>query len=94
MYINGRKITIEELEALANKLIGSLIDDLYNNIKKDGIQKHIPGPKKRQKSVLDKMIQYYISTEEYEKCAYIHNLIETIFINPLKTKNNGKSKKE
>ena len=38
------------------------------------------------------MIQYYISTEEYEKCAYVHNLIETIFINPLKTKNNGKSK--
>ena len=49
MYINGKKITIEELEALANKLIGSLIDDLYNNIKKDGIGVSIPGPKKRQK---------------------------------------------
>ena len=94
MYINGKKVTIEELEALANKLIGSLIDDLYNNIKRNGIGQNIPGPKKRQKSVLNKMIQYYISTEEYEKCAYIHKMIEALYINPLKTKNNGKSKSE
>ena len=48
MYINGRKITLDELEQLANNLIGSLIDDLYEGIQKDGIKENIPGDNKKQ----------------------------------------------
>ena len=76
MYINGRKITLDELEQLANKLIGSLIDDLYDNIVKDGIEKHVPGVKKKQRSVLNKMIEHYVEREEYERCAILRDLIK------------------
>ena len=76
MYINGRKITLDELEQLANKLIGSLIDDLYDNIVKDGIQKHVPGVKNKQRSVLNKMIEHYVEREEYERCAILRDLIK------------------
>ena len=76
MYINGRKITLDELEQLANKLIGSLIDDLYDNIVKDGIEEHVPGVKKKQRSVLNKMIEHYVEREEYERCAILRDLIK------------------
>ena len=75
MYINGRKITLDELEQLANNLIGSLIDDLYEGIQKDGIKENIPGDNKKQISVLNKMIEHYIEREEYEKCAFLRDQI-------------------
>ena len=75
MYINGRKITLDELEQLANNLIGSLIDDLYEGIQTDGIKENIPGDNKKQISVLNKMIEHYIEREEYEKCANLRDLI-------------------
>ena len=40
MYINGKRITLDELESLANKLIGSIIDDLYNEIGRRAIREH------------------------------------------------------
>ena len=76
MYINGKKITLEELEQLANNLIGSLIDDLYDNILKDGIEEHVPGIKKKQRSVLNKMIEHYVEREEYERCAILRDMIK------------------
>ena len=76
MYINGRKITLDELEELANNLIGSLIDDLYDNILKDGIKEHVPGVKKKQRSVLNKMIEHYVEREEYERCAILRDMIK------------------
>ena len=54
MYINGRKITIEELERMANKLIGALLDDLFKEIQKKGLQDACPYPKKQQKAALSK----------------------------------------
>ena len=75
MYINGRKITLDDLQALTNNLIGSLINDLYNEIKKSGIKDSIPGDTKKQLSILNKMMKYYISREQYEKCAVIRDLI-------------------
>ena len=76
MYINGRKITLEELEQLAKNLIGSLIDDLYDDIIRDGIEKHVPDKNKKQRSVLNKMIEHYIEREEYEKCATLRDMIK------------------
>tara|TARA_B100001094_G_C18164580_1_gene791292 strand:+ start:2083 stop:2316 length:234 start_codon:yes stop_codon:yes gene_type:complete len=76
MYINGRKITIEDLESLTHNLIGCLIDDLYEGIIQDGIQKHVPGVKKKQRSVLNKMIEHYVEREEYERCAILRDKIK------------------
>ena len=75
MYINGKKITLEELQELADKLIGSLIDDLFESIDKDGLAVAIPGDRDKQISVLKKMMKYYIEREQYEKCAAIRDLI-------------------
>tara|TARA_R100000005_G_C4990553_1_gene197989 strand:+ start:1277 stop:1525 length:249 start_codon:yes stop_codon:yes gene_type:complete len=75
MYINGRKITLDDLQALTNNLIGSLINDLYNEIKKSGIKDSIPGDTKKQLSILNKMIEHYIEREEYEKCAFLRDQI-------------------
>jgi hypothetical protein len=75
MYINGRKITLEELQQLADNLVGSLIDDIYESIVKDGIDAACPGPKDRQIGVINKMIQHYVDLEEYEKCAYLRDKI-------------------
>tara|TARA_R110000744_G_scaffold131169_5_gene239202 strand:- start:786 stop:1019 length:234 start_codon:yes stop_codon:yes gene_type:complete len=75
MYINGRKITLEDLEQLTENLISSLIDDLYTNILRDGIEDHVPGVKKKQRSILNKMIEHYVEREEYEKCATLRDMI-------------------
>jgi len=75
MYINGKRITLDELESLANKLILSIIDDLFECIEKDGLAKAVPGDKDKQLSVLKKMMKYYIEREEYEKCASLRDLI-------------------
>jgi len=76
MYINGRKITLEDLEQLTENLISSLIDDLYINILEDGIEEHVPGVKKKQRSILNKMIEHYVEREEYEKCATLRDMIK------------------
>ena len=75
MYINGRKITLEDLEALTDNLIGALINDLYKSIQEDGIEISIPGDKQKQLSVLNKMITHYVEREEYEKCAQLRDII-------------------
>jgi len=76
MYINGRKITLEDLELMAERLIGSLIDDVYNSIQKNGVAEAIPGSIEQQVSVLKKMMKYYVDSEQYEKCAAIRDLIK------------------
>ena len=75
MYINGRKITLEELQEITDKLIGSLINDLYDAVDKDGIAEAIPGSPDKQLSILNKMMKYYVDREQYEKCAAIRDLI-------------------
>ena len=75
MYINGRKITLDDLQALTNNLIGSLINDLYDEIKASGIKDSIPGDTKKQLSILNRMVDHYIEREEYEKCAFLRDQI-------------------
>tara|TARA_A100001201_G_C4070299_1_gene195593 strand:+ start:122 stop:370 length:249 start_codon:yes stop_codon:yes gene_type:complete len=75
MYINGKKVTIEQLEELADKLIGTLIDDIYKSIDEDGVELAVPGPPKKQVAILNKILKYYIKREEYEKCATLRDLI-------------------
>ena len=78
MYINGRKITIEELQQLANKLIGTLLNDLYDQIQEKGLKEGCPYPKKQQKAALSKMMEFYIEQEEYEKCAVVRDILKKL----------------
>ena len=73
MYINGRKITLDQLEELTHNLIGAIIDDLYNIIITDGIDQAVPGDKAKQHSIINKMIEYYVEGEQYEKCAVLRD---------------------
>tara|TARA_B110000211_G_scaffold173257_1_gene195694 strand:- start:2163 stop:2432 length:270 start_codon:yes stop_codon:yes gene_type:complete len=76
MYINGRKITLDQLEELTQNLIGALINDIYDTIITDGIDVAIPGVKKKQLSMINKMIEYYVEGEQYEKCAVLRDKIK------------------
>ena len=88
MYINGRKISLEELQHIADKLVGSLINEMYENILKDGLDICIPGTQYKQRQILKKMERHYIHTEQYEKCAVLRDIIKSNF--NLKNKKNGK----
>ena len=68
-----------------NKLIDKLVRDNYNSIEENGIdivksrvslldEKSI----KQLKDTLDFMIQYFIESEEYEKCAVLNKYVELI----------------
>jgi len=78
MYINGRKITIEELQRMANKLIGAMLDNLYDDIQRDGLDKALPHSKIKKRAALSKMMEFYIDQEEYEKCSVVRDLLKTI----------------
>ena len=79
MYINGRKVTLEELEQLTDNLISGLILDLYDNIMTDGVDLSIPGTPYKQRQILRKMERHFVGMEEYEKCAVIRDLIKQKF---------------
>jgi len=91
MYINGRKITLHELRNIADKLIGSLIDDLYKTITTEGIQA-VEKKKSNQIDLLKQLLQHFINAEEYEKCAYIRDLLNKYKLT--KTTKNGIHKKK
>ncbi len=74
MYINGRKISLDELQEFTNKLIGTLVDDLYTTVTTEGVESIFPSDKYNQDKLLRKMLEFYEEQEQYEKCAEIHKL--------------------
>ena len=90
MYINGRKITLNELRDIVDRLFGSLINDLYKTITTDGIEA-VEKKKSNQIDILKQLMQHFITTEEYEKCAYIRDLLNKY--KPKTTKNVNDKKK-
>tara|TARA_R100001015_G_C4616782_1_gene172989 strand:- start:63 stop:299 length:237 start_codon:yes stop_codon:yes gene_type:complete len=74
MYINGKKISLEQLETFTNNLITGLIDDLYKSVISDGVDSIFPNDTYNQQKLIKKMLEYYIEHEEYEKCAKLHKL--------------------
>ena len=88
MYINGRKITIEDLQNIADSLVSNLIDEVYSNILADGLDIACPGNKHKQRSILKKMMNHYVNIEQYEKCAVLRDMIQNNF--NLKNNKNGK----
>jgi len=74
MYLNDRKMSMEDLERFTNRLIGCLIDNLYDTIVEEGIQSVYPDDEYNQEKLLRKMEEHYVSTEQYEKCAVLTKL--------------------
>mgnify|MGYP003149352113 CR=1 FL=1 len=74
MYINGRELSLEELEQFTHKLLAHLIDDLYNTVINDGAASIFPGDEAQQHKLIKKMIEHYIDTEQYERCAVLSEL--------------------
>lgn len=68
-----------------NKLIDKLVRDNYSSIEKSGIdivktRMHLLNDRslKQLKDTLDFMIQYFVESEEYEKCAVLNKYVEMI----------------
>ena len=83
-------ISLEDFEAKAKKpvMMRSLVTNIASGIKEElesvniaEIKNHdviISVPKDEWKSGLKNAMEYYIKTEEYEKCSKIQKLIEKI----------------
>ena len=74
MYLNDRKMSLEDLERFTYSLIGCLIDNLYDTLVNEGVQSVYPDDEYNQEKLLRKMEEHYVSTEQYEKCAVLAKL--------------------
>tara|TARA_B100000780_G_C20930883_1_gene371057 strand:- start:47 stop:361 length:315 start_codon:yes stop_codon:yes gene_type:complete len=83
-------ISLEDFEAKAKKpvIMKSLVTNIASGIKEElesvniaEIKNHdviISVPKSEWKSGLEKAMEYYITTEEYEECSKIKKMVEKI----------------
>ncbi len=75
MYINGKKVTLEDLQAIAQKLIGRMIEDLYDDLVENGVESLKVEEEGDRATLLNNMLEYFIQVEEYEKCSHIRDII-------------------
>ncbi len=75
MYINGKKVTLEDLQAIAQKLIGRMIEDLYDDLVENGVESLKVEEEGDRTTLLNNMLEYFIQVEEYEKCSHIRDII-------------------
>jgi len=78
----------EELKSKKHQVYKSLIDGVTEAIKSDkkeiklcevkNSNIYITVEKQEWKNSLDSALQYYVNTEEYEKCSKIKNLIDKL----------------
>jgi|TARA_R110001583_G_scaffold32171_6_gene110236 hypothetical protein len=77
MNINGRDITAQDLIDKLDQLSGTWYNMMYKIILEDiAMWKAWPGTKYKKRKLLNEIIQHYIATEEYEKCAKLTKLKE------------------
>ena len=75
MYINGKKVTLEDLQAIAQKLIGRMIEDLYDDVVENRVESFLMIRRPPRSTLLNNMLEYFIQVEEYEKCSHIRDII-------------------
>ena len=77
MDINPDDITAQDLIDKLNELSSSWYDMMYKVILEDiTMWNEWPSSKYKKRRLLDEIIEYYITTEEYEKCAKLTKLKE------------------
>tara|TARA_R100000908_G_C3670355_1_gene93526 strand:- start:290 stop:526 length:237 start_codon:yes stop_codon:yes gene_type:complete len=77
MDINPDDITAQDLIDKLNELSSSWYNMMYKVILEDiTMWNEWPSSKYKKRRLLDEIIEYYITTEEYEKCAKLTKLKE------------------
>ena len=77
MDINPDDMTAQDLIDKLNELSSSWYNMMYKVILEDiTMWNEWPGSKYKKRRLLDEIIEYYITTEEYEKCAKLTKLKE------------------
>ena len=77
MNINGRDITAADLIDQIDMLHSGWCKLMYKYISTDDtFLKAMPGTNYKKRQLIDELVEYYTSTEEYEKCAELIKLKE------------------
>ena len=75
MNINGRDITAADLIEQIDMLRTGWCKIMYKYISTDkSFLKDMPGTNYKKRQLIDELVEYFISTEEYEKCAELVKL--------------------
>ena len=75
MNINGRDITQADLIEQIDMLRAGWCKIMYTCISSDKtFLKDMPGTNYKKRQLIDELVEYFISTEEYEKCAELVKL--------------------
>jgi len=75
MNINGRDITQADLIEQIDMLRSGWCKLMYKCISTDKtFLKDMPGTNYKKRQLIDELIEYFVSTEEYEKCAELVKL--------------------
>ena len=72
--MNGKELSLEELEQFTHKLLVCLIDDMYSAVISEGPEVVFPGDIIQQRKLINKMIEHYVESEQYERCAVLSKL--------------------
>jgi len=75
MNINGKDITAADLINQIDMLHSSWSNLMYKYITTDKeFLKDMPGTNYKKRQLLDELVEHFVSTEEYEKCAELVKL--------------------
>lgn len=74
MYMNGKKITATQLERFTDKLLNTLVEQLYDTITEEGPETFFPDDEYQQNKLVRKLLEYYQEQEEYERCAVLFKM--------------------
>jgi len=75
MNVNGKDITAADLINQIDMLQSSWSNLMYKFITTDKeFLKDMPGTNYKKRQLLDELVEYFVSTEEYEKCAELVKL--------------------
>ena len=70
MNINGRDITAADLLNRLDLLHSTWYNVMYNYLTEDStFLKDMPGTNYKKRQLIDELVEYFVQTEEYEKCA-------------------------
>lgn len=77
MNINGRDITQADLIEQIDMLHAGWCRIMYTCISTDkDFIKDMPGTNYKKRQLIDELVEYFITTEEYERCAELIKLKE------------------
>ena len=75
MNINGRNMTAADIAMQIDMINSKWCELMYKYISTDKtFLKDMPGTNYRKRQLIDELVEHFIETEEYEKCAELVKL--------------------